>query len=264
MAKKLNLKQEIEKLRDDEYYYGEGGKQFLSNSDIKTLYQEPAQFRLPVLENENLARGRLFHQLLLEPKKAKSFPTFDGSVRNASYRQFLQENDLEFALKTSEADEVRAMAEWFMDESNSKTASLREYLFRFGAKYEEPMIKELHGHLFKGKADCISDNIIIDIKTSRDIYSFQNNASYYFYDSQAYIYQELFGMPLVFFVIGKTRKSYGTIDEDYYDVAVFNCSPEFIEKGKNKVEHALTHYKEYFGDSNTKSIKDLVLKGILT
>ena len=65
MAKKPNLKQEIEQLRNDEYYYGEGGKQFLSNSDIKTLYQEPAQFRLPVLENENLARGRLFHQLLL-------------------------------------------------------------------------------------------------------------------------------------------------------------------------------------------------------
>ena len=73
MAKKQNLKQEIEKLRSDDFYYGDGGKKYLSNSDIKILFQEPAQFRLPVLENENLARGKLFHQLLLEPKKAKTF-----------------------------------------------------------------------------------------------------------------------------------------------------------------------------------------------
>ena len=261
---KPNLQKEIERLRSDEFYYGEGGKKYLSNSDIKILYQDPAQYKVKVFENENLAKGRLFHQLLLEPKKAKDFPTYDGSVRNASYRQFLQENELEFALKTSEADEVREMADWFMDESNTKTASLREYIFRFGAKYEEPMIKELHGLLFKGKADVVSDNIIIDIKTTADIYRFPNLASNYFYDSQAYIYQELFEMPMVFFVIGKTKKRYGVLDEDYYDVAVFNTSPEFIAKGKAKVEHALNHYNMYYGENKTDSIKDIVLKGVLT
>ena len=71
----------------------------------------------------------------------------------------MKENNLGFALKTSEADEVKEMATWFLDESNTKTASLREYIYRFGAKYEEPMIKELHGHLFKGKADVVTDNI---------------------------------------------------------------------------------------------------------
>ena len=35
MAKKQNLKQEIEKLRSDDFYYGDGGKKYLSNSDIK-------------------------------------------------------------------------------------------------------------------------------------------------------------------------------------------------------------------------------------
>ena len=261
---KQNLKKEIEKLRQDSYYYGEGGSKFLSNSDMKALYHEPAQFRTPVIENENLARGRLFHQLLLEPAKAKNFPTYDGAVRNASYRQFLQENDLTFALKKSEADEVREMASWFLDESNVTTQSLRNHIYKFGAKYEEPMIKEIQGHLFKGKADCISNGIIIDIKTTKDIYTFQNVASNYFYDSQAYIYQELFGMPMVFFVIGKTKKTYGTIDESYFDVAVFNTSPEFIERGRSKVEHALNHYNIYFGDSKTKSLKEIVFKGVLT
>ena len=160
---KLNLKKEIEKLRSDEFCYGEGGSKYLSNSDCKVLFEDPAQFRVKVNENENLAKGRLFHQLLLEPKKSNEFITYDGGVRNAAYREFLKENNLGFALKTSEADEVKEMAAWFLDESNTKTASLREYIYRFGAKYEEPMIKELHGHLFKGKADVVSDNIIIDI-----------------------------------------------------------------------------------------------------
>ena len=31
----------IEKLRDDEHYYGDFGKKYLSNSDIKTLLTNP-------------------------------------------------------------------------------------------------------------------------------------------------------------------------------------------------------------------------------
>ena len=101
----------INKLRDDKHYYGEFGRQYISNSDIKTILYDPEQFGVPMDENENLARGRLFHQLMLEPDKVKDFPLYDGAVRNASYRQFLQENDLKFALKVSEADEVKAMVE---------------------------------------------------------------------------------------------------------------------------------------------------------
>lgn len=34
----------IEKLRDDNEYYGDFGKQFLSNSDIKVLKENPESF----------------------------------------------------------------------------------------------------------------------------------------------------------------------------------------------------------------------------
>jgi len=34
-------KKAIEKLRDDEHYYGEFGKQYLSNSDISNLLTNP-------------------------------------------------------------------------------------------------------------------------------------------------------------------------------------------------------------------------------
>ena len=263
MPKSQQLKKEIEKLRNDEYYYGDGGKKYISNSDVKNLLEELGQFRAPVKENENLAKGRLFHQLLLEPQKAKSFPFFDGNIRNSTYKVFLQENNLEFALKKTEVEEVKEMAEWFMDKSNTKTQSMREYMFEFGAKYEEPMIKELQGHLFKGKADVVTDEFIIDIKTTANVFKLQHTASNFFYDSQAYIYQHLFNLPVVFFAIGKTKKRYGTLDEDYYDVAVFNTSPEFLEKGRAKVEIAVQHYNDYFSENKTKSIRDIVLKGVL-
>ena len=36
----------IEKLRDDELYYGKFGKQYLSNSDIGTLLDDPLKLSL--------------------------------------------------------------------------------------------------------------------------------------------------------------------------------------------------------------------------
>ena len=63
----MDNKEIIKKLRSDEDYYGDFGKQYISNSDIKVLRDDPASFRLPVVSNENLEKGRLFHQLLLEP-----------------------------------------------------------------------------------------------------------------------------------------------------------------------------------------------------
>ena len=70
----MENKEIIEKLRDDQEYYGDFGKQYISNSDIKVLRDNPEAYRLPVESNENLEKGRLFHQLILEPDKAKDFP----------------------------------------------------------------------------------------------------------------------------------------------------------------------------------------------
>jgi hypothetical protein len=38
----------IEKLKDDEQYYGDFGKKFLSNSDISSLLYNPLEFKKPL------------------------------------------------------------------------------------------------------------------------------------------------------------------------------------------------------------------------
>ena len=96
----------IEKLRDDSNYYGEFGKQFISNSDIKTLLFDTKQFHLETNTTQAMEEGRYFHQLILEREKAKDFLIADVGRRDASYKKFLEENNVDFALKTSEADSV--------------------------------------------------------------------------------------------------------------------------------------------------------------
>jgi len=57
----------IEKLRDDNEYYSGIGRSYLSNSDIGALLYNPKSFNKVREDSKNLAEGRLFHQLLLEP-----------------------------------------------------------------------------------------------------------------------------------------------------------------------------------------------------
>ena len=61
----------LEKLRDDNEYYRGVGKNYLSNSDIGSLLNNPLYFGVSQPDNPNFAKGRLFHQLLLEPEQLK-------------------------------------------------------------------------------------------------------------------------------------------------------------------------------------------------
>jgi hypothetical protein len=117
-------------------------------------------------------------------------------------------------------------------------------IYKDGNLYEEPAIGEIKGMMWKGKADIITDEVIIDLKTTSDIKKFKWAAKAYNYDSQAYIYQKLFGKPLIFFVIDKETAQLG----------IFRPTENFILGGERKVERAIEVYKTYFGDNPTDDI----------
>ena len=73
----------------------------------------------------------------------------------------------------------------------------------------------------------LSALIFLAISTS-DINKFKWSAREYNYDSQAYIYEQLFGKPLIFLVIDKQKHSLG----------MFEPTQEFLERGERKVEQA--------------------------
>ena len=74
----------LKKLEDDEHYYGKFGQQYLSNSDIITLLNDPKNFRQPKDITKAMLIGRYFHTAMLEPEKVGSseFISIDASSRN--------------------------------------------------------------------------------------------------------------------------------------------------------------------------------------
>ena len=97
----------LKTLENDQEYYTGIGKQFLSNSDIGTLLNNPGAYGTSRKDGKALAEGRLFHQLILEPHKVIDFPVCDVSTRTTKeYKSFIQERGIEFCMLQKEVDDV--------------------------------------------------------------------------------------------------------------------------------------------------------------
>ena len=257
--KKLTDKQIIDKLREDKHYYGEFGKEYLSNSDIKNLSPNTfKQFGKIEPDNENFVKGRYFHQLILEPEKAKDFPIWSATeTRGKAYKEYLAENNLKFVLKESEALVIENMAK----EIVSRHEQLTELITNKDALREEPMIGEIFGHKFKCKCDLISQGIVVDLKTTsaKSIEEFiWLGKNKYYYDTQAFIYQTLTGKPMTFVAIDKEQKEYGNTGEFYHEIYVCPASEETVLQGKQKVELALQTYEKYYGKDKKEDIRNVI------
>jgi hypothetical protein len=239
----------IEILRDDTQYYGEFGKQYLSNSDIGTLLKNPAEFRVSRPDNNAFAMGRYFHQLLLEPEKAEDTLHVDVSSRNSkAYKEFIAEHNVELALLTKECWNVQLWVHQIR--SNFK---MFDKMTEENNQYELPAVGMIKGVMWKGKADIVCDDCIIDLKTTSNILEFKWKAYRYNYDSQAYIYEQLFGKRLVFYVIDKSTNQLGII----------KASDDFIRSGELKVERALDVYHRFFGDNPTEDVNSFIIEETL-
>ncbi len=230
----------LEKLRDDSQYYGEFGKQYLSNSDIGTLLTNPKEFGVSRADNQAFAQGRLFHQLILEPHKAEEWEFVDVSSRNTkAYKDFIAEKNLDFALLEKENLQIRKLVDVMMGNMD-----FYDDIRNDGNEYEVPAVGEIEGLMWKGKADIVHPEMLIDIKTTSKISDFKWSARKYNYDSQCYIYQQLFGKPLVFYVIDKTNEMLG----------IFRPTEEFVKGGRDKVKRAVEVYHKFFSGDATDDI----------
>ena len=65
----MDKKTAIKELLDDNNYYGDFGRKYLSNSDIIYLLKNPTQFRVPTEKSKPLIEGGYFHTCMLNRKK---------------------------------------------------------------------------------------------------------------------------------------------------------------------------------------------------
>jgi len=222
----------INKLRDDSEYYGKFGQQYLSNSDIGTLLSNPKGFRVPQDDNVNFHKGRYFHQLILEPEKAEEVKFIDVSSRNT--KAYREASNGRIIMLEKEGQEIRDCVKAMTD-----NYSFFEGIRQEGCEYEVPAIAHIKGVQWKGKADIVCPDKLIDLKTTGSISDFKWSARKYNYDSQCYIYQKLFGKPLVFYVVDKTSKQLG----------IFKPTEEFVERGEQKVIKAVEIYNNFFAEN---------------
>ena len=224
----------LKKLNNDEHYYGDFGKQFLSNSDIYYLLKDPLKFQQQKEQSAAFLVGGYFHTCILEPGKLKKFKVIKSTTRNTKHYKEMSEGEL--CLLQHEVDNIELMRDKLME--NDICADLIMGTDGKLNDYEVPMIKELEGMTWKGKADIVNheEKLVIDLKTTSDILKFKNSAYRFNYDSQAFIYSQLFGYEFLFIVIDKTS----------HQIGLYDCSPKFYESGKDKVSRAVEAYDLFF------------------
>jgi|TARA_B110000879_G_scaffold169791_1_gene219943 hypothetical protein len=239
----------LKHLEDDSKYYGEFGKQFLSNSDIGKLLKNPTQFRVNQEMTKPMLEGRYFHTKILEPQKIGDFIEVDVTSRNTvKYKEAIKEGEM--LLLTKEREHLD-----FLCTKMTSNMEMFDYIYDDGNQFEIPEIQKIMSLDWKGKADIVNHNkgLLVDIKTSGDIDKFMYSAKTYNYDSQAYIYQRLFDKPLIFLVIDKRTARLG----------IFECSDSFLRGGQEKVEQAVEVYQKYFSNEATEDIHSYIHRQIL-
>ena len=236
----MKKEEAIDKLREDEHYYGKFGKQYLSNSDISTLLTNPLALGEPSKPSAAFLVGGYFHTAILEPDKLKKYKVIESSTRNT--KAYKEISGGELCLLQKEVDQIELMTDKMLEND-----VCRGLIRGANVEYEQPGITELEGLQWKGKADIINheEGLVIDLKTTADVTKFRSSAWRYNYDSQAYIYSKLFGYEMLFIVVDKIT----------HQIGIFDCSPEFYQRGADKVQQAAEQYKLFYQnpDFNTNN-----------
>ena len=227
----MNKKQILQKLKIDEEYYGKFGNQYLSNSHVGKLLTDPLNAFQPSKPSPAFLVGGYFHTCILEPDKLEKFKIVKSTTRNTKAYKDVAGGEL--CLLQHEVDMVESMRQKVMDNDICK-----DLITAGDVEYEVPMIEEIFGNTWKGKADIVNhdEKLIIDLKTTADITKFKWSASKYNYDSQAYIYSTLFGYEFLFIVI----------DKKTHQIGLFDCSPDFYKRGEDKVRKASEAYDLFY------------------
>jgi hypothetical protein len=230
----------LERMEDDSFYYGELNKLALSSSSLKQLLSSPKTYKFSLEygsgESQALRDGWLFHTAILEPEVFAAQTFIDVQSKNTKkFKEAKAENPRVFTAK-ERSDADRLVDAFYRNEHAKELIT--------NAEFEIPAIDNVSAGdftmPFRGKADVLATNRIVDLKTSSsNLKDFHYSANKYGYDVQCYLYCNLFN---------KTHKEFYflVLDKGSLDIGIFNCSEEFYYRGEQKVEKALDLYNKFF------------------
>jgi len=240
----------LEKMRDDEFYYGYLKTAALSSSSVKKLLESPKVYhyvtKYAQKDTKGLIEGRLLHLSVLEPQKFEELRFVDVVSKNTkAYKEAKQE-----------------YGEVYTKREREETERLTDAIFRnkfamdllSDAEYEVPAIGNILNYPFRGKADVLG-SVIVDLKTTTDVGAFERHtATKYGYDVQAFIYCNLFN---------KSYKEFWflVIDKKSLDIGIFDVSEKAYYEGEKKLMFAIDRYKQFFEQG--ESLDDYIIRGTI-
>ena len=240
----------LTQMYDDDFYYGHLGKNALSSSSLKTLLKSPKTYRNilnygdPNSDSPALAAGKLVHWMILESHKIDKLHFVDATTKNTKvYKEAKAKYGEVFLTKE------RSAAERLTDAVLRNEAALK---LLNNSEFEVPEIQMIDGLAFRGKADIIQGDTIIDLKTTAELNTFKYSADKYGYDLQAWLYLKLFD---------KKKFTFLAIDKASTDIGIFETTEEFLARGENKFKQAVDNYKYFFEQDN--DLDQYVMRGIL-
>tara|TARA_R100000353_G_scaffold69559_1_gene53721 strand:- start:965 stop:1732 length:768 start_codon:yes stop_codon:yes gene_type:complete len=227
----------INKMYNDDFYYGELNHLALSSSSIKLLLSSPKTYKYVLkygnAQTQALRDGWLFHTAILEPDLFEKQIFVDVQSKNTkAYKLAKEEHGKVFTIK--EKQDAEKLADAFL-RNETALKMINDSIF------EQPMIKIIDGYPFRGKADVLGRYYICDLKTTTDIKNFHHSANRYSYDVQCYLYCNLFDRSYKDF-------KFVVIDKGSLDIGVWDCSEDFYLRGQEKVKKALEIFETYFID----------------
>jgi hypothetical protein len=225
----------LKKMQNDEFYYGELDKLALSSSSLKTLLASPKTYKFVKeygnAESQALRDGWLFHTAILEPDVFAAQTFIDVQSKNT--KKFKEaKTELGRVFTAKEKSDAERLADAFYR---------NEYALQLitNCNFEVPAIGEVLGYPFRGKADVLASDRIVDLKTTSDIKGFHYAAKKYGYDIQCYLYCNLFGKSYQDF-------KFLVLDKGSLDIGIWDCSEEFYYAGEEKVQKAIDLYEKFF------------------
>ena len=241
----------LTKMEADSFYYGHLGKHALSSSSFKKLIDSPKAYQKSLYFSSNaqpLRDGRLVHLAVLEPHRLNDLEVVKGTKASKLFKDAVKELGTEMVYTQSEMDNAYWISKAVRDSDTA--ARLLE-----GCVFEEPAIKMIDGIAVRGKSDARKGKTIIDLKTTVNIDKFRYSAKNFSYDLQAALYLDLFDCDEFIFLV---------VDKETKDIAIYDCSANFINEGYRKVEQAIDNYKYFFLENDPgHSVRNYVIHGTL-
>jgi len=258
-GKNYNKAELLEKMVDDNFYYGELNKLALSSSSLKLMLDSPKTYYYVTKYAKNettpaLRAGHLFHTAILEPEKYEKIKFIDVQSRNTKKFKEAKEHFGSEVFTAKERIENERLVDAMY--KNPKAIELLG-----DCKTEVAAIGTIMGKPFRGKADILKNQGggIVDLKTTVDVQNFSKSAFRYKYTLQAAIYCELFSTPEK--QLTHEDFTFLCIDKANLDIGVWKCSEEFLEYGKLELKRGIERYETYIRPDF--DINDYTIQGTL-